>query len=299
MSELDNVAPGGIVQLDNAPAGLDDATFDSLFPVDGPSKEVTQPQSAQPTGTNASTQTVNKDGQPSNDTFFLKGDKTVYKSAEEAVRGLNQKDTLIEQLRQRYALTTGIDPITGQPIAQAIVKGNPDNYVENPNRYIEDLANASKKDPSAVASVQQKFVMDSLAPLQPIIEVAVQTNALKTLAAENADAAKFVDTPLYQKTLEANPELGGAIAAAKSDPRFHSRLPGLYKLAYLTGQGMQLPELLAAATPQKQTTQVRTGIQPSTLAPPTESAAKPNMNSIQGIRATIAAMEAKGIKLDF
>ncbi len=31
---LDQIAPGGVIQLQGSPAGLDDATFDSLFPAE-------------------------------------------------------------------------------------------------------------------------------------------------------------------------------------------------------------------------------------------------------------------------
>src|ERR1700686_2709185 len=106
MSEptLDQIAPGGFAQLGQSPAGLDDATFDSLFPAE-PSQAI---QPSQQVAAKQDPQTTQQDQ------FFLKGGKSVYKTAEEAVKGLEVKDTLIdeqkatiEQLRQRYALTTG------------------------------------------------------------------------------------------------------------------------------------------------------------------------------------------------
>ncbi len=308
MSQLDQVAPGGVVQLNNAPAALDDATFDSLFPAESNSQavqsvqQVTQPAGTQATQQTTQTQPVATQTQP--DAPYLKGNSSVYKTSEAAIEGINQKDALIEQLRQRYALTTGIDPITGQPVGQGAAPAvNENDYYDNPDRYLQDLYKAAKStDPSAYRDVQAKFVYDSLKPLQPVVQQAARTQALAAAATDNPEVAKFVGTPAYQKTLDANPDLKGAVTTAEQDYRWHARLPGLYKLAYLTGQGMQLPELLKAQTSQTQTTQTqqpRTTVQPVTSTLPRTSSAQPNMRTIDGIRAIIAEQEAKGAKLDF
>lgn len=303
---VDQVAPGGVVQLQNAPAGLDDATFDSLFPSDGVTQKIALTQTAQELGTQQTQQTPTTqqpaiqatDAQP-----YIKGDKSVYKTAEAAIEGINQKDALIEQLRQRYALTTGIDPISGQPVGQAQQQVS-DDYNTNPAKYLDDLFNAAKQGgPQAYVNTQQKLIMDTLKPFAPALNSFAKNQALEAVASSNVDAAKFVSTPNYARTLEANPDLAGAIATAESDYRFHSRLPGLYKLAHLAGQGMQLPELLKANTSQTQTQtqtqQVRTTAQPTTLSAPTQQAQKPSFSSHAGIKATIAEMEARGAKLDF
>jgi len=301
---LDQVAPGGIVDLSKSPAGLDDATFDSLFPAEPAQKVVapvqqvqqqvqgTQPQQTQTTQT-ATQATVTEP--------FIKGEKSVYKTQDAAIEGINQKDALIEQLRQRYALTTGIDPITGQPVGQA-QQQLVDDYTQNPNKYLDDLYAAAKQGgPQAYLQVQQKLIMDTLKPYAPTLNTLAEVQAVDSLAKELPEAAKFVGTPVYQRTLEANADLASAIATAKSDNRFHSRLPGLYKLAYLAGQGMQLPELLKANTSQTQTQtqQVRTTAQQTTLAPSTEAAKNPSFKNIDGIRATIKDLEARGARLDF
>lgn len=300
---LDQVAPGGVVQLNDAPAGLDDATFDSLFPADGqhtavapvqqtPAKQDVAPQGQQ-------TPVVNQ--QPD---FFLKGEKSVYRTPEEATRGINEKDAVIEQLRQRYALTTGIDPITGKPVA---INGQPQpesiDYSQNPNQYLEDLYAAAKKGgPEAYRDVQQKFIFDTVAPLRPILQKAARDQATEVLNAELPDSKGFVGTPAYSRALDANPELKQAINVGETDHRFHSRLPGLYKLAYLTAQGMQLPELLKAKAPQTQPppvtpAPVRTTVTPTTTTPTTTNV-RPSFGNIEGIRAVIREMEGKGMRLD-
>lgn len=295
---LDQVAPGGVVDLSKAPGGLDDATFDSLFPAEptqkvvAPAQQVQQNQGAQQTQSNQTNQTAIQatDSEP-----FIKGEKSVYKTKDATVEGLNQKDALIETLRQRYALTTGIDPITGQPVGQAGPQVS-DDYGQNPNKYLDDLYAAAKQGgPQAYTQVQQKLIMDTLKPFAPALNSLAKAQALETVSHDNVEAAKFVTTPVFQKTMEANPDLASAIATAESDYRFHSRLPGLYKLAYLAGQGMQLPELLKAnaSQTQTQTQQVRTTAQQTTLNPSTEAAKNPSFKNIDGIRATIKDLESR------
>lgn len=308
MSEptLDQIAPGGVVQLNNAPGGLDDATFDSLFPaepsqVTQPVQQVAAKQDQQPT--QPTQQPVTQQDQNG---FFIQGDHSRYKSAEETVQGINQKDALIEQLRQRFALTTGIDPITGKPVAAQGQPQEAPDYYQQPDQYLDALYNAAKKGgPEAYRDVQAKFLFDALKPLQPVIQKAARDQALETLATEIPATKGFIGTVPYTKALELNPELKQAISISESDQRFHSRLPGLYKLAYLTAQGMQLPELLKAQasqtqTPTQTTTQgqpVRTTVQQTTSSPATQ-AARPSFKTIEGIRAVIADMEGRGVKLD-
>jgi hypothetical protein len=306
MSEptIDQVAPGGIVNLSNAPAAIDDATFDSLFPAESTTQVTTPVQQTQAQGTTQSqqTQTTQTATQTAATEPFIKGDKSVYKTPEAAIEGINQKDALIEQLRTRYALTTGIDPITGQPVGNSQAQVASDSYVDNPEKYINDLYAAAKSGgPKAYNEVQQKYIMDSLRPFAPALSSLAKAQALETVGKENPEAAKFINTPTYLKTLEANPDLQGAIASAESNHQFHSRLPGLYKLAHLAGQGMQLPELLKAnaSQTQTQTTPVRTTAQQTTLRPATDQGVKASFNTHQGIKQIIAEAEARGARLEF
>lgn len=298
---VDSLAPNGIVNLNDAPGALDDATFDSLFPAE-PTPVVAAPQ-AQPTLQPGQQPTTTQPPQVAAPAApFLKGDRSVYNTAEAATQGINQKDALIEQLRQRYALTTGIDPITGQPVGQnAPIQDS--SYSANPSKYLDDLYNAAKQGgPQAYVDVQTKFLMDALQPLQPLMQRMAREQAVQTLSSEIKDAATFIGSSGYQKALDANPELKDAIAVAESDMKWHSRLPGLYKLAYLTGQGLQLPEILKAQASQTPTqtnpVQHRPTAQSTTSAMPTQTA-KPSFKNLEGIRAVIADAEARGVKLEF
>jgi hypothetical protein len=296
------VAPNQIVNLSDAPGALDDTTFDSLFPAE-PTLGNSAAPAAEPTPAPASNQEPNP--QPTTTEPFIRASKSVYNSPEAAVEGINQKDALIEQLRQRYALTTGIDPITGQPVAN-LQQPQPQgiDYNTSPDKYMEDLYSAFKSGgPQAYRDVQQKFILDTLKPLQPTMQRAAREQALEAVSRDIKEAPNFVGTPQYDQTLDAIPELKEAIRTAESDYRFHSRLPGLYKIAYLSGQGRQLPELLKAnaqkPATQNQPTQQRTTAVPTTPNLPAPSASRPSFKTIDGIKATIAEAEARGAKLDF
>jgi hypothetical protein len=148
-------------------------------------------------------------------------------------------------------------------------------------------------------------MMDSLKPLQPIIQKAARDQATAEVSSEITGIGAFLTSPAYTKALDGNPELKQAISVGEQNSQFHSRLPGLYKLAYLTAQGMQLPELLKAQhvpqsqiTTQQTTQPVRTTLQPTTPAVATRTA-QPSMKSIEGIRAIIADSEARGVSLNF
>ena len=304
---LDQVAPGGIVNLNNAPSPIDDATFDSLFPADGTS-QVTAPQApqnqpGQPTAPSAPA--APNAPAPAPSAPFIKGSKSVYNTAEAAVEGINAKDALIEQLRTRYALTTGIDPITGQPVQAQNTPPQNNNYYENPQKYLDDLYKAAKEGgPQAYRDVQAQFMLDTLSPLTPMINRMAREEAIGKVSTEIKDVASVIGTPAYQAALDANPDLKEAINTAESDFRFHSRLPGLYKIAYFTSKGTQLPEILRANATQvtpnlnSQPQNIRPTAQPSTPAPP-QRTAPPSLRTIEGIRATIADAESRGAKLDF
>ena len=196
---LEQVAPGGVIQLTNPPAALDENSFDDLFPANGqkPATPAAQPQQAQPV---QQTQTPAAQQQ---DQFFLKGDNSVYKTQEEAVKGLNIKDQQLNELRQRYALITGIDPLTGKPVAPNEAPQAEMDYFQNPNQYLEDLYKAAQKGgPEAYRDVQAKFIYDSVKPLQPILQKAARDQAVQSLTTELPGAANFVGTPAYNQALE-------------------------------------------------------------------------------------------------
>lgn len=305
---IDQVAPGGVVQLNDAPAALDDATFDSLFPSDGvaakPQASQTQVQGTQQIQTQQTQTQTATQTQATADEPFLKGTNSVYKTKDAALEGINQKDSLIDQLRQRYILTTGVDPITGSPVGITTQTPVEVDYSTNPSQYLEDLHAAAKSgDPAKYAAVQQKFQMDNLKPVMPVIQATVKQQAVQSVTKEIPEFDKFYGSAAYNKALESVDILRDAIVQAESDTKLSSQLPKLYKVAYLVSQGVQLPELLKAnqtqQTQQTQTqTQTRTTARPTTSTIPSQTA-KPSLRTLDGIRATIQDAEARGVSLEF
>jgi len=288
MSE--NQQPGNSISFDDAPGG--DLPFDSLFPAEP--TVAAQPQAApqQPEAAAQPVQPAPQTPAPPADEAFITGQRTVYKTREAAVEGINQKDALIENLRQRYALTTGIDPITQQPVGAAPARPQQSNYVQDPERWVKDAASALQRgDVNAYRDAQAKFVYDLLEPVLPAIQGTLEERAVKELETEIKDIRAFVSGNEYQAAMNGNPELRDAIEFAKADIRYAPRLAGLYKLAYRTSQGMRLPELLEANRSQSSAQpQVRTSTPSSTPAPPSP-APTPSLNTKEGRRAIIEAFE--------
>jgi hypothetical protein len=293
--------------LNDAPGGLDDAAFDALFPADGVSNAPAAPQVQQTETPAVPTQVAPPVVQTQTpEDVFIKGDKTVYKTREAAIEGLNNKDSLIDTLRQRYALATGIDPITGQPMQASAPQVAPVqvNYSENPEQYMNDLIKAGELGPKAIAQVQQKFIRDTVG--QNVVQAAndiARTKAINTVNADIKDFGTFIGTDGYNKALDVVPELKNAIATAESDAQFSGQLPGLYKAAYLIGKGLQVPQAIAAANQLQNQPPSRPAVSPSqtprtaTITP--VSGTKASFGTLAGIRAIIAEHEAKGTSLDF
>lgn len=226
--------PSKLTAFDDAPGA--DIPFDELFPPeDGLNLQTTaetgthQPPAQQPQA-------------QAQDEFVLRTSTgTVYKTIDDAVKGIEHKDALIEQYRQRERVLMGLPSVGGESQAQP-----PVNYARQPQRFHEDLTR-SVSDPMQFAQVQAKFVMDLLEPIAPVIQDVAKQRALETVSGENTDIRKFLGSPEYSDVLKDSPALARAIEAAEGDFNYYSNLPELYRLAYLTSQGRKLPELLKAA----------------------------------------------------
>jgi len=284
--------------LSNAPGG--DLTFEQLFPSDEGNVDAAPPQPAPAPATEPPPAPVAPPPEPqapAPDEPFLKGSKSIYRTREAALEGVNQKDALIEQLRTRYALTTGIDPITGQPVTASGAPAPAKNYAQDHKAYLMDLANAAQKgDPEGYGAAQTKFIYDVLEPIAPIIAQTAREQALRTTEQDVKDFRTFYGSTDYQAALDSNPELKGAIEFAESDIRNQARLPGLYKLTYQVSQGMRLPEMLRAQqTQQPPNAQPTRTVTPSSTPPPPQPAAPLSPKTSEGRKALIAQMEAQGI----
>lgn len=278
-----------------------DLSFDDLFgsPTDG--LVVTNPQTTAPNPTGDTKPTIEPAPQAPAPTFELKTPTgTVYKSQEDAIRGIAEKDTLIETLRQEAIARTGIDPVTHKPAGRT--PEGPRSYLQDPVSFTKDLRKAvESNDDMAYAQANMKLLADFLSPIEPLITSYAQQKAVDSVSKDIQDFQSFRNSADFTNTLDKVPALREAIKVAESDVRLSGQLPELYKVAYWSSQGLRTPDLIAAARAQVQPaapqTPVRTPMQSTTLAPESGGPA-PTVSTTEGRKAIIAAFERNG-GLDF
>jgi hypothetical protein len=273
-------------------------SWDELFPPEQGTQVATTQQGTQTQQTQAQgTQTTDAAAATPVQEFLKTKTGTVYKTADDAIRGVEHKDTVIADLRQRMILATGIDPLTQQPVLQQQNVG-PRSYMQDPSGksfYNDLVAAAQKNDAQGVYNAQTKLVYDALAPLAPVLGQLARNQAVESLQGEIADIREFVSGTNYQKALDETPSLKAAIQQAELDSQHYGRLPELYKVAYRVSQGMRLPEILKAqpAAPASQT--VRPTATQTTLPPSDQQGVRPDMRTSAGRKEIQRQMEARGI----
>lgn len=218
---------------------------------------------------------------------------TVYKSVDDAVKGIEHKDSLISQLRQTVIEATGVDPLTGQPTDQQFQQpygqpygqpnmpqqmGNPeDSYLQNPQKYFQDLYAAYQtNDPNKYFAVQQRLIeektMAQFAPVVPVIQRFALQGSVDQVASTLPEFKGFYGSQGYKETLQQFPALAQAIQVSEQNLNFSHQLPDLYKMVYSLHQANRLPELIrqqqqsAPTTPQ--VPPARPTASPSALTPP-------------------------------
>lgn len=270
----------------DAPGG--DIPFDDLFSDGGTAVE----PAAQPNAP------VTPPAQPpvvTNDEPFLKAVNTVYKTREEAERGIAQKDDVIARLRTLEIQRTGFDPLTGKRAVQE--PQAPSSYRDNPKAYIDDLMDAAtKQDHAKYLDTQRRLIYDVLEPIAPVISEFTKSQAVRQVTDTIKDFPAFLRSPDYAKTGEMLPELRDAIHLAESDINYAAKLPQLYKTLYYVHQGMKTPELVQTAVhsaqqPNQPTARPTTS--PTTAAPPNTSAVTPSFTTSEGRKAIMEQLEGK------
>src|SRR5581483_2127442 len=290
-----------------------DIPLDTLFPADGsgyPTGDTNPPAATSPApaaapqapATQAQPPAAPADGQPA--TYA-----GTYKTREEAERGLAEKDRIIEQYRTDTIKRTGIDPLTGRPVTPQQPN---ESYVQNPERYWDDLAAAAQKgDKISYVRAQAKFISEVLSPVAPLIQNTAKQQALdalslqiKTPEGQPSEIRSFIGSPDYQAVLTENPLLKNAIENAETNFQLYAQLPDLYRMAYGLSQYRKQPELLKAATvatataAANPTPPARPTATPSTLpAPiPTSQVSGPDIHTAEGRKEMIKRFEQQGIQ---
>jgi hypothetical protein len=273
------------INFDDAPGG--DISLDDIFgeasPATTPVIESNEPQTTAPATTPVGPFLKTKTG-------------TVYKSVEDAVEGIEHKDTLIAQLREQVKQRTGDDPLAAR---RSPAPNAPVNYNDNNEQYFTDIANAvEKKDTRAYMAAQQKLIMDSLGFLSPTITSLSKANAERVVSEQIPEFKGFLSSEHYAHISEESPLLADAIRSAEANPAAANQLPELYRIAYLANQGRRVPELIQSAGNRTPAVQPRPTVQSTPLAPPATTGVPvvaPSLDTAAGRKALIDQMEGKGI----
>lgn len=219
---------------------------------------------------------------------------TVYKSKEDAIAGIEHKDSLIAELRKQVQQATGSDPL--KPKRE---EPRPVSYIEEQEKYFEDIADAvSKKDTAAYMKAQQKLIWDTLGPMAPTIVALARSNAERVVSEQLPEFKGFLQSDEFAALSTEMPLLADAIRQSESNPAAAQQLPELYKVAYLAVQGRKVPELVRSTAVQPQT-QTRPTVHSSPLpAAPTSGVVTtvPDLTSKEGRKALIDQAERSGIQ---
>lgn len=187
--------------------------------------------------------------------YFLKAETgTVYKTPEEAARGVAEKDRLILQYRQQNEQMQRLLAASGVHVGGQAPQAQPQTLLDVLNAVV-DNPNADPRmlDAAVDQMVQQRMqqqMQQQFAPLMPLVEYASLNRATEVAAQKyDPNIRSFVNSPQYQKVMEQWPTLRNAIEVSKYNPGFAQSFPEMLAIAYmLAGQGAAPPN---APVPQR------------------------------------------------
>jgi hypothetical protein len=280
------------LNFSDAPTG--DIALDDLFPPEGAHFEPTTAP-AEPQATEPQAQPV----ETLPDEYFLKTPTgTVYKTQEDAARGVAQKDDLIATLRERYKKDYGIDPLKEDGTVQQPPPRQPEPP-QNVDLWKKLEAAAKTGDTTAWNNTMETWLQAKLeAQLQPYIPI-VQQGAVARAQEEAASRIpgfrEFRNSPDFEIAASKLPIVKQAIEMSEQNIQAAGQLPQLYELVYLVNQGLKAAEIArtGAHTPNPAPT-ARPTQTPSTMTPP-PPAGTPDLRTHEGRKNLIEAAERRGI----
>jgi hypothetical protein len=285
------------IRFDDNPIG--DVSLDDLFPVD-PEQNLGATTSTPPAGT--TTPEVTEPQTPSTPPPAtwepIVAGASKYETKEDLIRGITHKDELLERLRQELIARDGRDPITGKPVQATPQAPQEVNYLQNPERLFDDMAEkVDKRDKRGYGEILQKFIQQYTAPFVPIAVNASKNDALNAVSAQIPEFRQFASSAEYRQVLESEPLLSAAISNAENNLNLSQELPGLYRIAYYASLGRKAPEIARAAAqaaPPATPPPARPTTSASTMTPP-QPGTKPDLRTSEGRQALIRDLESRGI----
>lgn len=302
----------------NPPGG--DVDFDSFFSGVGKQGEEVADSNAIPPvePTTEATEPVVQATQeaPKAPEFVLKtATGTVYKTPEDAVRGIEQKDQLISQLRSMVSAVTGEDPLrkSGAVPGQTTIQQQPVSYLRDSRRYAEDLTKAADLGQktgnwdsyrNVQAQLQFEVTQQAVGPYMPVVQNVGRQQAMDDVSRSIPEFRNFYGSEAYNKVLESRPKLAGFIAHAETQPTLQEELKELYQSVYDSAQAMKLPELVKQNQPSTPTPAPRMPIsqvsRPSLQVPDqnrgNSPAIKPGLQTSASRQALIEQLKQKGVE---
>lgn len=325
MSDAPNATPQGDglplepLSTWNPPTGDED--FDALFNATGKQGEEVANSNAIPTvePTTEPTEPVAQAAPepPKPPEFILKtATGTVYKTPEDAVKGIEQKDQLISQLRSMVAAATGDDPLrkAGAVPGQTTPQPQPVSYLKDSRRYAEDLTKAADIGQrtgnwdayrNVQAQLQFETVQQAVGPYMPVVQNVGRQQALDDVSRSIPEFRKFYGSDEYQKVLESRPKLASFIQVAETQPTLQEELRELYRGVWDSAQAAKLPELVKQnQTPSNPPPAPRMPIAPvsrPSLNVPDQGrtggpAIKPGLQDSKSRQALIQQLREKGVE---
>lgn len=293
---------GARLDFKDAPGA--DISFDELFP--SPDEPVA-PQAA----TSGTTPTEPPQAPTTQPDFFLKAGKSVYKTPEEAERGVAHKDDLIDRYRS-FLSQQGINPDTFQssqparPQAQPAQPESPYKYLNHEERVYEDLAKAVQaQDPRAYAETLRRYNLEQMqeqfAPVAPLLSEVARQKAIREVSEEIGEFGQFAYSEDYRNTVKAVPLLGRAAELA-SQNFDQEGLREVYKTIYLVNQGLRRKNEPVAQVPTAPPVQTTSPSRPTTTAPSTMTPPQPSVDTREWTtnpdarKQLIKDMEARGYR---
>lgn len=302
----------------NPPTGDED--FDSLFQrigIDGESIANSNVVSAEPTTTPAEPAPQPQTAQPEPAKFELKTKTgTVYKTQEDAVKGIETKDRTIEQLRSMLAAVTGEDPLSKSGIkpGQTTAPAKPVSYLQDETRFAQDLTQAAdvgqktgdwKPYRNTFGQFVYEVVQSAVGPYIPVVQKVGKQEALEAVAKDAPEFRNFYGSKEYQEVLERRPKLAGYIQTLEGNPTMQEDLAEQYRDVWNEHQVRRLAELATKPAPASQNPTPRMPTQsqrtvdfkqePNDGMRRTQPANKPSLATPAGRKALIEELERKGL----
>lgn len=240
---------------------------------------------------------------------------TVYKTAEDAVKGIETKDRTIEQLRSMIAAVTGEDPLSKAGVKPGTTNAptKPVSYLQDEARYAQDLTQAAdlgqktndwKPYRNVMAQLAYEVVQSAVGPYIPVVQKVGRQEAMEHVAKDVPEFREFYGSQDYQKVLEQRPKLAGYIKTLEGNATMQEDLAEQYLDAWNSHQVQRLAKLASTPAPAPQNPTPRTPLQPRTSDFKQEpndgmrrnqAQAKPTMATAAGRKAIIEALEQKGL----